>query len=161
MIFEIIKMPLWTYFIADGMFAQDQYISFSGCILNIISSVILGKRLGMAGIFLGTLLSLALMYFWKLYLFSKKYEITISKKTAYLISAAGILFLCGKIEFRTGHELVNAVLQAGVAGILSIAGGILPFIKTDEFQYLKHLLCDFAKKTRGCSKKRTDVTLSD
>lgn len=161
MIFEIIKMPLWTYFIAAGMFAQDQYISFSGCILNIISSVILGKRLGMAGIFLGTLLSLALMYFWKLYLFSKKYEITISKKTAYLISAAGILFLCGKIEFRTGHELVNAVLQAGVAGILSIAGGILPFIKTDEFQYLKHLLCDFVKKRVGAAKKRTDVPLSD
>jgi len=33
--------------------------------------------------------------------------------------------------------------------------------KTDEFQYLKHLLCDFVKKRVGAAKKRTDAPLSD
>ena len=84
-----------------------------------------------------------------------------SDKPYLWILAETMPFLCGKIELRTGHELVNAVLQAGVAGILSIAGGILPFIKTDEFQYLKHLLCDFVKKRVGAAKKRTDAPLSD
>lgn len=139
MIFEIMKMPLWTYYTAAGMFNSDQYISLAGCILNIISSIILGKLMGMAGIFLGTLLSLSLMYFWKLYLFSKKYSTGIMTRIFYLAIAATTLFLCGKIEFHTGYDLVNAVLQAGVAGAICLAGGILPFFKTDEFRYMKQL----------------------
>lgn len=139
MIFEIMKMPLWTYYTAAGMFSSDQYISLAGCILNIISSIILGKLMGMAGIFLGTLLSLSLMYFWKLYLFSKKYPTDIMMRILYLTIAAATLFLCGKIEFHTGYDLANAVLQAVIAGAICLAGGILPFFKTDEFRYMKQL----------------------
>lgn len=149
MVFEIMKMPLWTYYTAAGMFASDQYISLAGCILNIISSVILGKWMGMAGIFLGTLLSLGLMYFWKLYLFSRKYGINIRRKAACLAIAAALLFLCGKVGFHTGHDLVNAVLQAAVAGSICIAGSILPFVKTDEFQYMKQLAGKFLGRHKG------------
>lgn len=63
--------------------------------------------------------------------------------------AAALLFLCGKVGFHTGHDLVNAVLQAAVAGSICIAGSILPFVKADEFQYMKQLAGKFLGKRRG------------
>jgi O-antigen/teichoic acid export membrane protein len=50
---------------ATGLFFDDRFYSVAQCIINIVVSIVLVKPLGVAGIFVGTCISMLATTFWK------------------------------------------------------------------------------------------------
>ena len=160
MFFETFKMPLWTFFSAAGLFKYDQKISFVGCILNIITSVILGKKYGMLGIFIGTFLSLLYMFVRKAMELEKnqfggsgvKQLLAFAKYFGIFMVELGITYyLCYASDLLSfGNLFVEFVVKVVVGTVITgILSGVI-FMKIDEFGYMKYLkgkiFDKFAKK---------------
>ncbi len=58
------RKPVATFWYALGMFWLDRYKALAEAALNLIISILLGVRYGVAGIFLGTILSMLLVPVW-------------------------------------------------------------------------------------------------
>lgn len=147
MFFETFKMPLWTYFNAAGLFQYEQKISFVGCVLNIITSIILGKMYGMLGIFIGTFISLLYMFVRKAMVLDKyQFEgnrleqvLVFAKYMGIFVIELGIIYwACYATDILSMSNLfvefvVKVLFGMAVTGVLS---GMI-FAKTDEFKYFK------------------------
>lgn len=140
--FEILKMPLYTFFNAAGMFKEEQYISLLSCIFNLVSSVILGLKYGMIGIFYGTILSLIIAVWLKVMEMGKKkfdtpylkMEVEVFGYLLLFLVQLGITwFLTKNISFELG--IVEFLVKCVIAGIVSMSISILPFIRTDACRY--------------------------
>lgn len=155
MFFETFKMPLWTYFTAAGLFKYEQRISLIGCIINIISSIILGKIYGILGIFIGTLISLIYMFIQKIIVLDKSHFESESKElikntfkylSIFIIELVITYFICYKGLINVDNSfiefIVKVLIAAGISGTLS---GLI-FIKTDEFKYLEWQIKKILKK---------------
>lgn len=59
-----LRTAIGTFWYALGMFQVDQYKALAEALLNLIFSIILGRRVGIAGVFLGTLFSALLTSAW-------------------------------------------------------------------------------------------------
>ncbi len=59
-----LRTAIGTFWYALGMFRLDQYKALAEAALNLVFSIILGRRIGIAGVFLGTLLSALLTSAW-------------------------------------------------------------------------------------------------
>ena len=72
--FDICSEPLWQFLEVSGLFKIDKYIGIIGSVVNLIASIILCKKIGMRGIFCGTIISLFLQIILKtLLLFKLKF----------------------------------------------------------------------------------------
>ena len=60
----MVTNTVWIYRSAMGLFKEVQYINVAASILNIILSIILGKKLGVSGIIVATAISRLLTSFW-------------------------------------------------------------------------------------------------
>ena len=147
MFFEILKMPLWTFFYTTGMFKDDQYISMAGCILNLIVSIVLTKKIGLAGIFVGTFLSLLLMYVLKLYvLYDKEYsEIEdvswlngLLDSIIYFALYFAELFIVSKVivNINLFGNVLDVFTRVILAFMTVLLFSVVPFIKTSRFEYV-------------------------
>lgn len=61
---RMVTNTVWIYRSAMGLFKEVQYINVAASILNIILSIILGKKLGVSGIIVATAISRLLTSFW-------------------------------------------------------------------------------------------------
>ena len=153
MFFETLKMPLWTFFTASGLFKYDQWISLAGCILNLVTSIILGKIYGMIGIFLGTFISLLFMVILKVFfLTSRKFKHAFRKGQLIMILYIA-LFLFGIKIMNIVHEslpITNSFLAFVIYGfislIISVLVSIVPFLQTYELDYWRDFIIRKFKK---------------
>lgn len=60
----IVLLPITCYREAVGLFNKTKYIMLISAILNIILSVLLGECIGMSGIFIASIISKLVTYFW-------------------------------------------------------------------------------------------------
>ncbi len=136
------KNPLWSVMAASGLFKQNRNISVIGDVLNLLISVLLGRKLGIAGILLGTNCTLAIQWGLKTLLLFR--QSLFFPKGAYIrlvIKALG----CGVFCLLAAQGLcmrlpvTNLYLQIFVYGICTemIVIGIhfLLFHSTPEFKY--------------------------
>ncbi len=141
---EIIKMPLWTFFNASGYFKFDQWISLIACIINLVVSIVLGRVIGMTGIFLGTMISLVFMMLTKIVFLYKdsdglqKFE----GLASYIIYSVllGILIYMGSLVSGWSmrySEVVQFFINVVIVGIAAVVIGVAPFVKTDRYKYWK------------------------
>ena len=145
MFFETFKMPLWTYFIAAGLFQAEQKISLIGCFINLITSIILGKIYGMLGIFIGTFVSLLFMFMCKIIALDKNHfeseGISLVRDTfkylgLFTIELVATYFICYKANISFNNPFIEFIVKVLIGGLIAIMLSCLPFIKTDEFKYL-------------------------
>ena len=74
---DICGVPLWQYLEVSGLFRQDKNIAILGSVVNIIVSIIFGIKIGVAGIFLGTVCTQIIQFILKTrLLFDKKYNLS-------------------------------------------------------------------------------------
>ena len=64
-----VDIPIWNFVAAAGLFRYDKYISLIGSGMNLLISFLLGKRIGMAGILLGTSATYVIQFILKVILF--------------------------------------------------------------------------------------------
>ena len=139
-----IRRTVLTYRDAYGLFWYDRYKALIEAFINLLVSVILGWRIGLIGIFIGTIISTLLTSIWiePYVLFKygfnhsgKKYYLTLIIYTIFTAlvcmlceSIIKIMNLCGFLGFIIGVIICTLL----VSGLI-----ILAFSHTNEFKSLK------------------------
>ncbi|WP_036947869.1 lipopolysaccharide biosynthesis protein [Pseudobutyrivibrio ruminis] len=139
---EICCDPLWQYMEVSGLFSFDKYIGIIGSIVNLIISIVLGRIVGMAGIFLGTIstqliqitLKSILLYDKKLMVSKKGYFILwVKMLLSFLIAVLLSVVLINKIFFV--NIFITFIIKGMCAVLFSIVIILIMFGMTDEFKY--------------------------
>ena len=156
MMYEALKMPLWTFFAAAGLFREDQWISLSGAILNVIVSIWWGKLSGMTGIFAGTFVSLLLMQICKAAVIARRFPDgksawkALRKWAIYLALFVLALRLNDWVALWVSIQVMSGIAEFAirviVAALVSLALGILPFMRTEEFTYARGFIVGLRKR---------------
>lgn len=139
---EIVNRPLWSIMEVSGLFKYDKYVSIAGSVVNLLVSIVLGMKLGMLGIFIGTFMTYLVQSVLKtLLLFRMRLHTSSWKQYGLmLLMCAGMLLqmfvadlLCGKFTFQNQVVafLVYGLISAAVVGVSTI---VCTFF-TDAFRY--------------------------
>lgn len=148
---------------AAGIWQEDKFVPLIESIINIISSIILAKFFGLAGIFIGTIISSFTKWGYsypKLIhkkLFNRSYENYIKENIRYLIIFILISSLSYLISLLTIHEniFIQVVINTIEAVVISNVLMIIIFYKTEEFHYFITLIKKMLKKKVGnCNEKK-------
>jgi len=112
-------------------------------LINIVSSLILIKYLGLAGVFVGTTISTLSIIFWNQprivykYLFKKPVGSYFEKYALYAFLTTASCFITSSIcNFFTENNFISLVARGLVSLIIPNMIYLMVFFKTKEFQYL-------------------------
>lgn len=127
-----------------GIFSQDKYVPIIESIINLGSSLILVKYLGLAGIFIGTTISSITIPLWtqsKLVynnVFDKSVLEYFKKYVIYIIMTviAGIITNSICYMFVINDNFTSLIFKGIICLIIPNILFLLVFFKTSEFQYL-------------------------
>ena len=137
-----------------GIYYEDRFVPIVESIVNIIASIALCKLFGLAGVFMGTIISgFALWcfsypkYVYKK-LFNRKYsdyaKETIGYILLFVLIASGTYYLSTLINFSNIYlEFISNVVIALVIPNLIM---LLIFCRTDNFKYYLNLIKSFVRK---------------
>ncbi len=150
---EVASKPLWLTMEVSGLFARDKYAAIIGSAVNLVVSIVLGLKIGMAGIFIGTCLTYAIQLAMKAFFLYRlrwkrspaRYYLTFLLRTA--VFAALMLtarFVTDRLpDFGSlAAFFINGVITAGI--LLAVLVGTTA--KTPEFAYARELII---KRIRG------------
>ena len=137
------------YSSANGLWWEHRYRALGETILNLILNIYLGKRYGIHGIILATMISLFLCnYMWsvsiifKLYFArtrQRRYYIYQGKMTAVMVFAGIITYLfCCTVPLN--NALQQFVARAGLCIVIPNVFYYVAFKNSEQFQYAKKLL---------------------
>ncbi|MCM3665244.1 oligosaccharide flippase family protein [Mesobacillus subterraneus] len=142
-----LRSSVFTFKVKGGIFVEDKYMPLIGAGINLVTSILLVKILGITGIFLGTTISI-LFVFWKApnlvfqQIFNRPVNIYYKKYVFYavltIIAGSVTTFFCTWIPFQNNFV---SLASKGIVCLLII--NIIYFIifhKTDEFMYLMNVL---------------------
>ncbi len=148
----IIYEPLKNAMYLTGYFALGRNISFASAITNLIVSVILGRQIGIIGIFIGTMCTYAIEIITKTYYLFKLYLKRSPKQYIFLWTRMILVFLAELwIIHIINNKLILSALPAFlIMGLLSVfITGIavtLVFFRTDYYAYILWLLKTYIMK---------------
>ena len=139
--FSCILQPLWIYRDATGIYRKTKYIMLAGAVLNVVLSVVLGLKIGLAGIIFASAISRVATDFWyepKL-LFKEyfgvralNYFIGLFKNFVLIIAISGtIYFFSRKINPANWFELI---IKGVIVGLICTSVFVLAYIRTDGAQ---------------------------
>lgn len=135
-----------------GLFRRDRYKTVVEALMNLGVSILLARRMGMVGVFLGTTVSVMLVSFWIepliLYRDSLREPLApyFARYALYLISAAAVTalarFLCRAVP--TG--LWGVMLRLVISGVVSSSALLLLWHRSPEFQTLRRTFFPLARE---------------
>jgi O-antigen/teichoic acid export membrane protein len=149
---EIIRRITMTYTNACGLFTKDIARPIIEAIINIVISIVLVIKIGVAGVFLGTIISHLVTVFWRepLILYKNEFEISVKQywKTFILFSTY-TFFMC--ILFRYLSLIFVSGMISWIVmgiGILIISNALLCMLLYNryEFRFFKSLIIKFLRK---------------
>lgn len=156
---DFCKVPVWQTLNVAGLFRENKNISLVAIVTNLVVSVVLGAKLGMTGIFLGTTATALVQLVLKIrLLFGKKFHRSARDFAArwvyyllsFLTAQLGILWFTSAVRL---ENLFVQVLVNGVAAVaLSIPFCILFFLKNADFRYA----LDFVRRRMPIEKHRKE-----
>ena len=149
---EITYKPLSTAMHLSGYFEIGRNISFVSAIVNLAVSIMLGMRIGMIGIFIGTMCTYVIEIVAKIYYLFKLYfkenpfgyvTFWIRMLTVYFVE----IVIIYSINLRLHMSALPAFLFNGFLSVLlTFAVITLVFGRADAYQYAKHLVLQYVKK---------------
>jgi len=150
---NIMRQSIQTLKIAWGMYQYDQYRPIYEAIINLVVSLILVNKIGLVGVFLGTLISSLLTYFWnEPYIvykngFNKKVRIYFQKYILYTNITIFIAILTNYVSSFIKDYTIGSLIIRGIICLI-IPNGIifLLFKNTKEMEYIIRLLSKVYKK---------------
>lgn len=151
-----------TYREVTGLFTVGKYRPVVAAALNLIISVVLGKRLGIAGVLLGTILSRLAVYFWfDPYIIHKRifeqstwryflrYVVYLS---ATAVAGAVTYFSC--IAFPVSNDITAFIVSMFICGTMPNSVFLLFFCKTNEYRSLKNYALQIYSRLKCQLKKK-------
>ena len=146
------RVPLFTIKSAAGLYNQDKFVPLAQSIVNLFVSIILIKKIGLIGVFIGTFVSGLIPSLYRPYLVYKEvfkkssidYYKQYIKNILILIFASYITNIpCSMISINSAIILfaIKILICAVVPNMIFIA----LFYKKDEFQYVLNILYKLKK----------------
>ena len=133
---------------AAGIFYEDRYIPLVEATVNLVASIILVKVFGLAGVFIGTIISVSVLFLYSypkyVYkaLFNKKKIQYIKEVFGYfiimIITAFIINFIITNISIENLY--LQLIINVMLCTILFTVINLIIFHKTEEFKYYKNIL---------------------
>ena len=145
---DISAKPLWQFLEVSGLFRMDKYIGLLGNIVNMVISVILGMRIGIIGIFIGTICAKFIEIVLKTFiLYRNKFETNALSFYVFwlriLISYCA-LTIVSYFAIRpwkvSEHLIVEFLVKGSISVCLALVTAVPLFIGGDEMKYCFKLL---------------------
>lgn len=132
----------------SGNFYQDRYAPIFESIINFVISIILVKRIGLAGVFIGTLVSNFTVLFWTKpyvvykYVFNKPLIDYFIMYFKYMIIGIIVLILTNYISnpFKYNISFISFIINVFINIVVINLMYLIIFYKTDEFKYYLSML---------------------
>lgn len=145
---EGMRVSILTFKDAAGIFHQDRKVPLAEAVVNVIVSIILAKLLGVAGVFLGTIISTGIVYLYSYPkyvckpLFGMRYWEYIWQTIKHLLlitSILGVTELC--IQAMEMWNLWIRFFTSGIIAVIVFHGVFfLVYRKSDELNYYLKLI---------------------
>ena len=155
MYLSCVLQPLWSYREATGLYNKTKWAMVACAILNLILSIVMGKRIGLAGVLFASGISRLCTYVWyeprllfKEYFGRKvgKYYKQLLTNTIFIVCLIGIL---GKVS---GYIIVDSILKwfvkACVVGSLSVVISLAVYSRSEGFKLVETKILTFIKKLK-------------
>ena len=144
---KILSRTMNTFKEAAGIFYEDRYIPILQSVINIIVSILLSYCFGLAGVFIGTIVSNLLLhlYSYPKYVYKQLFSDNVASYfkifIKYLLTFILILIICylSTIFITVNSTLLQLLLNILISLILSIAIIIVIFKKTSQFIYCQNI----------------------
>jgi O-antigen/teichoic acid export membrane protein len=145
-----------TFRETSGLFKKGKYRPVYAALINIIASILLAKVIGIAGVFLGTVISRISTYFWYdpyvifKHVFDKPVKQYFLKYIWFvflIVGSAGIIQLLGTF-LKTGR-IMELITMALMCVLIPNSIFVLLFKGTEEFEYLWSIFKSFIKIRRS------------
>ncbi|MBP3503049.1 MAG: sugar translocase [Clostridia bacterium] len=146
---EGMRNPGYTFRTTLGLFKKGRKTPYIGAVTNIILSIILGKTIGVTGIFIATAIAQLVSYSWiDPYLIHKyEFKTSVSKyfkkysvyAIVFTISTCITLFVSQLIKI---EGIIGLILKAIVVCIIPNLINLLVYYRTEEFKELKIKILD-------------------
>ena len=149
------RRPVLTFRDASGAFWNDRFKPIFESIINLLASIVLAHRLGLMGIFLGTLVSTVTTSLWvePLVLYRNVFFMPLRD---YFLRFAGYTavgaVICGVTTWLcrlVGYSLLSLIPRAVICVLVPNLLLLLVFHRTKEFQYFGRLGKELLGKVRG------------
>ncbi|MGM9552427.1 MAG: oligosaccharide flippase family protein [Clostridia bacterium] len=147
--------PIYIAMHMIGEFEKGRNISIIGSVVNLIVSIVLGKMIGITGIFLGTVVTYVIQVIMKIYyVYKLRFKESPFKYSLLWISLASVLIFSMLLSKAVCHFVTTPylILDFIVYGIIgAVISGVtitLVYCKSDEFHYSLNLVMGFLKKKK-------------
>ena len=149
---EITYQPLSTAMHLSGYFEIGRNISFVSAVMNLAVSIVLGMKIGLIGIFIGTMCTYTIEiiakvhYLFKLYFKENSIQYVsfwIRMFFVYFVEIIIIYFINLHLHF---SALPAFIFNGFAAVLLTFAIITIVFGRSDAYIYLKHLILRYVKK---------------
>lgn len=148
------RRPALTFRDATGAFWNDRYKPIFESVINLVASILLAKKFGIAGIFLGTLVSTVTTSLWVEPLVLYR-NVFFHPLRDYFLRFAGYtlvgmviclinMFVCGLV----GYSLISLIPRVFICLILPNVLLFVCFRKTKEFRYFSRLGLELLNKVK-------------
>lgn len=140
-----LRIPLITMKGASGTYIEDAWVPFAFAGVNLVASIVLVRYLGVAGVFLGTILGSLLTADWyrpiviyrnvfhtPVIKYFRQYLVYVLLGFAYM---AGAYYVCTLVK--TPYIIMNFLLKGVIAAGIPIVMNVLLFYRSKEFAAVK------------------------
>lgn len=139
-----------------GLYYEDRYAPIAESIINLVFSIILLKKFGLIGVFIGTLISNLSVIFWvkPKIVFNKVFNKSLSEYLIHYLKYmcyAVVPFTLTRITCRHVHvsnKFFDFLLNCILSVIIINFSYAIMFYKKEEFQYYKTLLMKRLKRSK-------------
>lgn len=152
--FSLMRSPVESFKDGSGRYHEDRYASIFESAINLIFSIILVRKIGLVGVFIGTFISNVTVLFWVKPLITYKYVFNRSLldyfKTYFKYCFIALIPLVATIILTQGIKsnatflmvILNVIINTFVINSIYL----LIFRKDDNFFYFKELIFNLLRK---------------
>ena len=143
-----LRKSIGTFKSKAGLFSQDKYIPVIEGIINLVASIIIAKKFGLVGIFIGTTISTVAIQLWNQPRIVYKYAFNIPvieyfKKYIFyatLTILVGILTtnVCNLVSISS--PWISLIIKGIICVLIPNIVYIIIFCKTEEFSYIRNII---------------------
>lgn len=153
---QTMKKTLKVFKEGAGKFERDRYVPIIESLVNIVFSILLVKRFGLIGVFIGTFLSTLILYLYSFpklvykEIFHKSYYVYCIEYTKYIIimlCTMAITFTFTEI-IKIENQLLQLFINSAICIIVPNTIYYLIYRNTDELNYYKGVAKNIIKKVR-------------
>ena len=151
--FSIVLLPIWVYREAAGLYRKTKFVMLGTAVVNIISSIILGKFIGLAGILFATSFSRLVTYFWYEPLLLFKDYFDKSSMVYYKGLLKGVIGTVVAIDLSyyvtvwfTPGNVIELIFKGCIVGGISLIIIVIIYCKDEGFimlwKKMKEMICN-------------------